>query len=377
MKSDSWLPVAIFAGLVLLIATPIVIRSVREARRPVLAEARIVIATASDPVFRDGPRHVGPDEEVSIAVALRLSYPGGRERWLAPAAELELGGETVEHVDSASWPESDRSVRVFWFTVECSNVGGLVTPERADRLLRFRPFLATEMGRSLLAAGPPDVHNDDVLGPQPDRIPVAGGTTRLYARVEVYDPEREVRATQTVSTPGADHILDPGFAALYRSASFGEAIDPAAGELFNLSGWEVEGDSESLFDAVGMAAFGLPFDELVERRIVVSSSSFAAVAVTGSARMAATDLGNGQDVTIADGKLRRGRHELRWDDDVRSGDLLVDGDHFAVLVEDDGSGELDAADTVIHCWRRPPAQTTLGAVLPSASTRIRLVRHGG
>jgi hypothetical protein len=376
VKSDTWLPVAIFAALVLLIATPLLVRHVRESRRPILAEARIVIATDTDPVFREGPRRLAPAEEPAIAVALKLLYPGGRDRWLAPVTALELDGSPTDHVESDRWPERDREVRVFWFTVECSNVGGVVTPDRAARLLRYRPFLAAEMGRSLLASGPPEVHNDDVLGPQPDRLPIDAGTVRLYARVEVFDPEREVRATQSVATAGPERILDPGYAALHRSASFGDGIDPAVGELFNLSGWEVEGGGDEAMDEIGMAAFGLPFAELVDRRIVASSRTFAAVATAGSPGLDEGNLEPAIDLEITDGAIRRAGRELRWGADVRSGDLLVDGGHVTVLAADDGSGTLDVPDTVLHCWRRPPAKTTLGAVLPQASTRLRLIRHG-
>jgi len=370
VKSDTWLPVAIFAALVLLIATPFVIRYVRESRRPVLAEARIVTATGTDPVFREGPRHVGPDEQVSIAVALRLSYPGGRERWLAPAAELELEGAPVEHIESDSWPERDRRVRVFWFTVECSNVGGVITPDRAERLMRFRPFLAPELGNGLAAAGLPEVHNDDVLGPQPDRLPIEAGTLRFYARVEVFDPEREVRAVQSASTPDAGSILNPDYPAVHRSARLADTIDPAVGELFNLSGWEVEGGDPAVLDQVGMAAFGLPFADLVERRLAVSSRTFAAIAVGDEAALAPA-----AEVAVADGTITSRGRALRWGADVKPGDFLLDGHHYTVLVSDDGDGALGAPDTVAHCWRRPPTLTTLGAVLPQAPAEIRLLRY--
>jgi hypothetical protein len=375
VKSEAWLPVAIFAALVLLIATPLLIHQIRDVRRPELLEARIVMASGADTTYRDGPLRVGPGEQVSIAVALRIAQAGGRERWLAPVARLELDGSPVDHQQVVSWPERDRQVRVFWFTVECSNVGGLVTPDRASRLLRYRTFLASEMGRDLMAARLPEAHNDDALGPEPDRLPVDAGTIRLYARVEVFDPERDVRATQSASTAGREQILDPGYPALSRSARFADGVNPAVGELFLLSGWEVEGDDEALWDEVGMAAFGLPFADLVERRIAVSSRTFAAVATSGKPRLADSDLEPGVTVTVVDGTATAAGRALRWSDHLRPGDLLMDGSHFTVLVADDGDGILNVSDTVAHCWRRPPALTTLGAVLPEPSRRLRLTRH--
>ena len=370
MTSERWLPVAIFAALVALIATPVVIRQVRDARRPVLAEARIVIATDADPVFRTGPRHLEAGETPSIAVALRLTGPGRRDRWLAPVDRLEIDGGPVELEPGDAWPERDRRVRVFWFTVECSNVGGLVTPQRAERLLRYRPFLAPEMGNGLAASSLPEPHNDDALGPQPDRIPIEAGTLRFYARVEVFDPEHEVRPLQSASTPDAGRILDPDYPAVHRTARLADTIDPAVGELFNLSGWEVEDGDPATMDAVGMAAFGRPFGELVERRLAVSSRTFAAVSVGDEAALAPA-----AEVAVVDETITSRGRALRWGTDVKAGDCLVDGHHYTVLVSDDGDGTLNALDTVAHCWRRPPALTTLRAALPQAPGELRLLRY--
>jgi hypothetical protein len=370
VTSERWLPVVIFAALVLLIATPLALRQVREARRPVLAEVRIVIATESDPIHRTGPRHVPAGETPSIAVALRLTGPGARERWLSPVDRLEIDGRPVEHARADAWPERDRKARVFWFTVECSNVGGVVRPDRAERLMRFRPFLAPEVGNGLVASGVPEVHNDDALGPQPDRVAIEAGTLRLYARVEVFDPEREVRPIQSASTPDAGRILEPDYPAVHRSARLADAIDPAAGELFNLSGWEADSGDPAVLDEAGMAAFGLPFAELVERRIAVSSRTFAAATVGGQVAFDPA-----AELVVVEGAITIRGRPLRWGTDVEAGDQLLDGDHHTVLVSDDGSGILDAPDTVAHCWRRPPSITTLGAVLPQAPGEVRLLRH--
>ena len=375
MKSERSLLLAIFAGLVLLIAMPWAFYRVHDGLRPKLVEVRIVTATDADPVYRDGPRQVGPGEAPAIAVALRVARPFGRARWLAPTDSLQLDGAPVDHEVADRWPERDRRVRVFWFTVECSNVGGSVTPERAARLLRYRTFLASEMGHALRAASLPEAHNDDILGPQPERIPVDAGTLRLYARVEVFDPEREARTLQAASSAGADHILEPGFPAIHRSARLADGLHPEVGELFNLSGWEVE-DGQPAWDEVAAAAFGLRFTEAVERRLAVSSRAFAAVAATGTPDFAPGGPGLEVPVTLAGGTVSAGGRALRWGEDVRPGDIVIDGSHYTVLVADDGDGALGAADVVVHCWRRPPAMTRLGAVLPSSPTEARLVRHG-
>jgi len=376
VTSERWLPAAIFAALVLVFAAPWAARRAHDAIRPKLVEVRIVTATDADPVFREGPRRVGPDEEAVIAVALRLSYPLRSDRWLTPAERLELDGAPVDRELGDAWPERDRRVRVFWFTVESGNVGGTVTPERAAHLLRYRSFLANEMGRGLRAASLPEPHNDDHLGPQPGQIPVAAGTLRLYARVEVFDPEREARALQSALTAGAERAVDPSYPAIHRSVRLADGFRPEAGELFNLPGWEVEPDEPSAWDEAARAAFNLRFDEAVERRLVTSSRSFAAVAATGGTKLPAGGDATELAAELRNGIVSSGGRELRWSDDVRPGDILVDGRHYSVLVADDGNGRLSASDTVAHCWRRPPALTTLGAVLPASPTPVRVLRHG-
>jgi hypothetical protein len=116
MASDSRLPIAIFAALVALVAIPFLVDYIREIRRPVLMEARVVIATASDPVFREGRRHVQAGETVEAAVALRFGRRGKPGRWLAPVERLAIEGNELEHENSETWPETGRAVRVFWFS---------------------------------------------------------------------------------------------------------------------------------------------------------------------------------------------------------------------------------------------------------------------
>ncbi len=177
-------------------------------------------------------------------------------------------------------------------------------------------------------------------------------------------------------TAGAESAVDPSYPAIHRSVRLADGLRPEAGELFNLPGWEVEPDEPGAWDEAARAAFGLRFAEAVERRLATSSRSFAAVAATGGAELPAGRGAAELEVELRDGSASSGGRELRWGEDLRAGDILVDGDHYTVLVADDGDGRLSASDTVAHCWRRPPALTTLAAVLPAPPTRARLLRHG-
>jgi hypothetical protein len=374
MASDSKLPIAIFAALVAIIATPFLVDYVREIRRPVLMEARVVTATDSDTVFREGRRHVQVGETAEAAVAVRFGRRGKAGRWMAPVDRLAIDEREVDHERTGTWPEQAHTLRVFWFSVESTNLGGSLNADNAADRLRYRTYFAPEMGRSLRAKRLPETHNDDHIGQQSVTVPEGAGTVRLYARVEVVETESDLRPLQAVTTIGTEDVLEPEFSAVFRPADLGEAINSSVGELFGIPGFEPRSETGS-WNEVTIPSFQMSFTDLVSERFVVSSRTLAAVAVTGEADIgedAFTDLGT-LSIT-AEKILRRGR-ALRWQGEVRAGDLLVDGDHWWVLLGDDGNGELDPADTVLHCWGRPPERTTLWASLETEETTVELIRY--
>ena len=376
MASDNRLLWLIFAALVALIAVPLAWWRITEARRPVLEEVRIVTATGTDPVFRTGHRRVSPGDEVQIAAALRLSRAGGPDQWLAPVAELEIDGEPVAHLNHDSWPEDDREVRVFWFTVESNFLGGDLKPDDAARFLELRSYLAPEMGRGLLAAAVPEQHNDDQIDLGASEA-VSGGTIRLYARVEVAKRADAVAPEQVVASDGPDLASDLGFATLYLAAAFPEPVLPVAGELFRLPGFEPRPAVDGDWNDVTVDALGATFRDLVERRRVVSSRTFAAVAMTGDAELYLAALSRHGTIAVNIDPPERAGQPLRWGTDVTTGDLLDDRGQWIVLLSDDGNGQLDRSDRVATCWRRPPVVTTLGEALRADAVTAELERHGG
>lgn len=348
----------------------------REHTRPRLAEARIVLATSGDPVLREGPRTVGPEEEVTIAVALRLEWPRGRSQWLAPGAALELDGERVDHLDDDTWPEDDRTVRVFWFTVESRNLGGDLAPGETAERLAYRTYLAPELGRGLRAEGEGEPHNDDGFAPAPATLPIRAGTLRYYARAEVVRDPFAVRSEEVASTLPVDHLDDPAFPAVHRRAAAPEGVRSEAGELFNLPGFEPSVPADGA-EAPG-ESFAERFAALVERRLVVSSRTFATVAATGSLRAdGGSPVALGR-LALADGVPVRSGRALAWGADIRAGDLLATREgHWAVLVADDGDGLLSAGDVAWHCYRRPPVAVPLASVYGETVLSVTLYRHGG
>ncbi len=370
MTADSRRLLAVFAVLVAAVAAPFVLEHLRERRRPVLAEARVVTATEDDAVLRTGRRRVAAGVGVEVALALRLSRPGRADQWLAPGARLVIDGEDTPHLEADEWPDEGRSLRVFWFTVESGFVGGDLSAANAGERLRYRSFFAPEMGRRLRAARLPETHNDDHLGELAGGLPGEAGTLRVYARVELVEAVDDLRPLQAVTTLDPALIREPRYPTVLRGADLAPGVRSEVGELFGLPGFEPAGETAVEREEVTVAAFGRGFSELVEERLVASSWTFAAVAALGRAGAEPSELADLGELVIAGDRVQRGGRPLAWGTDLRAGDLLLDGRHWLVLLGDNGDGVLDLADSVLHCWRRPPERTTLAAAIGGETTRL-------
>jgi hypothetical protein len=374
MASDVKLPIAIFAVIVALIAIPFLLEYFLEMRRPLLLEAKIVTASDTDPVFREGLTRAAPGNPVEAAVAIRVGRRGTEGQWLCPVERLALDGQEMKHVETGEWPEAGRVLRVFWFSVESANLGGSLSPDNARDRLQYRTFLAPEMGGGLRAERLPDTHNDDHIGRQTTIPPAGAGTIRLYARVEVVESLSDLRPLQTFSTIGVDAVLDPGFPTIARSADFGDTINGEVGELFGLPGFEPTSETGEWND-VTVPAFGRSFTDLVSDRFVTSSRTLAAIAVAGMPDADPDAFRSLGPIAITAGRTDRRGRTLEWGLDVEVGDLLISGDHWWVLLGDDGNGRLDPADAVLHCWGRPPEKTTLWASLDSETVTVEHLRY--
>ncbi len=369
MDADTRRAVLVFVALVALLAVPVGVLEVRDWLRPRLVDVRIVTASDSDPVFREGGRHVAADEQVHLAVALQVRRPLRGTTWLAPVERLVLDGAEVDHERITRWPESDRQLRLFWFTVECKRIGGDLDGAGAADSLAYQTFLAPELGRGLRATGEPEVHNDDYLGEDTGALPSSGGTIRLYARVEVVAEEDDVQALQVATTPGPGHVAESGFPAIHRAADLPAPIRPEVGELFSLPGFEPEDEIAEAADAATEAAWGLSFDDAVRRRLLVSAATFAATAAFGTPAAPADGWRQHGVVTVGPGGLVLDGRAPRWQSDVRAGDVLRSGEQWVLLVADDGDGVLGSGDRAARCWRRPPVVLPLELALdPDAST---------
>lgn len=375
MASESRLLFGIFALLVALIAVPLLLWRVKEARRPVLVEVRIVTATIQDPVFRSGSRSVAFDGGLEIAAAVRIRQADDSEIWMAPVERLEIDGAPVVHLNEAVWPEEDRVLRVFWFTIESSYLGGDLTAETAEKLLAQRSYLAPEMGRGLRAKAIPEQHNDDQINLGDESFDHGGGTIRLYAKVEVAEKADALASEQSASSMGAGQAFDQGFTSIGMAANFPEPISPMLGELYRLPGFEPQPNDAGSWEDITIASKGASFSELVDRRFVVSSWTFASVALTGGLGLTRDSLEAQGRVSFNDGTPTLEGRAVRWGEEIAAGDLLEDRGQFIVLLSDDGDGMLGPTDHVAHCWRRPPVATTLDQATLDGAVEAELLRY--
>ncbi len=369
----------IFIALILVAIVAILAGSwtYHQAHRPVLTGVRVVTATQADPTFRDGPRHLAPGEGFTLAVALHVRRPGHGDLWVCPGQKLVLHGRNVPHLVSSQWPDKGRTVRVFWSTIECAFVGGELTASNVGKRLRYRTFLAPEYGRGMEVEGQIRAHNTDFLAQLPPPPKPAPGTIRLCARVEVYAHPTDLSPIQAASSLGPSHLWDPDLPVISRSMRAPAGIHPEVGELFLLPGFQPMTQPASAWNLLTVKPTGKPFVDLVKARLVTSSLTFAAIAVSGHPTFERDRLRMLGRIPITPGKLLRNGHALRWGHGIRSGDLLKNGDHWMVAFGDNGNGWFDVNDTVIDAWKSPAEEVSLLDALDVGVTSIWQLRYEG
>ncbi|MCP4896476.1 MAG: hypothetical protein GY906_05825 [bacterium] len=375
MDKDSRLPLAIGGVLVAIIIVAVAIWKHQDAGRPVLIEARVVFGSSSDPVLSDTDRTVAHDEEPVIAVALKVTRRG-KEHWLAPASEIVIDGVHIQSVPTVVWPEEDRFVRVFWFTVECDHMGGELTADNAESVVNYRAFLASELGRGILAdVAKLEPQNDDQVAPEEGAQVVTAGTFRLYARVEVVDDPFAMRSLQSAVTIQPNGLWDGSLITMRLHLDSVPGINSVAGELFALPGFEVRSDAENNSDVITLEAVGHSYSDLIGMRILTSSHAFASLATTGRTTASREDFTRQGTIIRQNEAITMGGAPVRWGSSITAGDLLNSDRHWIVLVSDDGNGVLDGSDLVAHCWRRPPSILPLVEALEREENRLVLLRY--
>ena len=162
---------------------------------------------------------------------------------------------------------------------------------------------------------------------------------------------------------GADHLNEPAMVRISRDLEpeF-TGIHPAAGHVFRLPG----------FEPTSVAGWNL--DEACSSLIATSSRTFAAMAVTGNCSTDDLKFDPLGHFSVTDSAVTS---ILRWQTDVLPGDLLKQGNHWLVVISDNGNGILDGPDLVAHSWRRPPAILPLASALDKTPADVEVFRIAG
>ncbi len=161
----------------------------------------------------------------NLARAGRTPRDRRRGRWSTPT-----GGD---------WPEDDRVLRVFWFTIEAAYLGGDLTVDNVEKLLGQRAYLAPEMGRGLLAKTVPGSAQR-----RPDQSRRRGhpGGGRHHPALRQGRGGREGRTPSRRSRrrPARDgeRLTTPVSPPFAWRAAFPDPVSPVLGELFRLPGFE-------------------------------------------------------------------------------------------------------------------------------------------
>jgi hypothetical protein len=375
MERDTRLLVWVGSAIVAAVVVIALLWHYQEQGRPVLREVRVVSASANDPVFRDGRRKLAPGESFRLATALLVEQRGRGQYWLCPCEKLVLAGRETPHVQSSQWPDRDRVLRVFWSTIECAYLGGELTASNASQRLQYRTFLATELGRGVLVDGTLEAHNDDFLAGLPAPPQPVPGTLRYRARVEISARSDRFVPLQAVSSLGPEALPNPSLPTISRAMEVPKGLHSEVGELFFLPGFVLSPGQGEPADDVTLDALGHTVHELVAGRVMASSATFAAVALTGSPVWNRRSLRHLGTLDVLPGRLELRGRPLRWGRDILPGDLIGIGNHWIVLERDNGNELLDLNDRVIHCWGRPPQEVTLLEALDEGVTEIDLYRH--
>lgn len=361
MRSENRLVVIVFLVLLSLLAIPLAVTWFADRRRPQLEEIRVVSSTAADPVCREGARELGPEDEVTLSVAVRTSRRWGPTTWFSPCAQLELSGVTQPHRLVTEWPESDRELRVFWFALESPLVGGTQSDDLA-REFALQPFLAPEMGQGWVAVREPEIHSTAGLSPLEGVQPVAAGTYRIYVRGELSRPG-EVRTLQSATSLGPEHADSERMCRISRTLDPSWGLEKAAGRLFRLPSFEPAADSVPRRDMMASMAARLE---------AISSRVFAESALGD--RFPSTPDG-GARVEFADGIVRRAGRPVPFDPTPPSR-LLRAGHHWLIPLRDDGDGFLGGGDLVAQSWRRPASILPLASALAPEERGLLLLQAG-
>lgn len=269
---------------------------------------------------------------------------------------LDAAGKPGEPVPASSIQPWDRRglVKVRWFTIEGRQPVLRLEPGQGLDMLKFEPYFRADWPTSWSVPGFVEPAFDDRLNLGSRLTPgeTDFGTQRYYVRVELYQDEKQVLASERFASPGPEELLaDPAtFSTVV--ASIAGAAGPAS-RVFGLTQIELPAEAPpALRDEIG---------ELVDQRLAFTGLSVlweqmrtdegTGPSGAGDSNVADADAA---DVDAGDPDSMGARREWQdidlsatpaWGQAVARGDLLRVGGRVVVLYADRGvTGVLDYED---------------------------------
>ena len=347
----------------------------REAGTPVIESVAVVFRAAGEAVASDRPRHLRPGATVEAAAVVGFTQRGGAVRYLCALSPVEIGGGRVAVEPFAAWPGGYGALRATWFTVEPAVFGWREVTAATAEKLRYADLLAPELGQGLLVRPTLEAHNDDFLSAPVAGNTVPGGPIRLKVRVGTFRSAGDLLPRQAVSSPGAAELLAGSVPAVVLDLPPAAGVDPAVAEMLRLSCFTF---AAGVWPNGG-PSWPLPLSprELVRRRLIATPESVAAVAAAGDPEAAPWRGPVGLALSGSELRDAAVARKVRWGSEVRPGDAVTAGEHWAVLVADDGNGVLSLGDRAMFAWLAPARFATLAEALggPEAGEPLALRRR--
>ncbi len=334
----------------------------QEALRPELLEASVVFWVEGEQEAREDLGVRKPGEEVWAGVLLSFRQGKGPVRTLCPFPNVRWRGAKLHPEPLSAWPSSFGVVKAQWFTVEPAFFGWEGVDAASAEKLAFAEFAAPEMGSELKARVTTEAHNDDFLSEPVAGNALGGGITRVKVRVSAYKGPQDVLPWASVSSPGARDVQKvPGVA---WAAALPAGIRPELARAFRCGVFTF---APGVWPDGGRGwPLSLSPREMVARHLIMTPQAVAAMAAAGDPL--AEPWEPPVSLVWRGGEWRLEGRRVLWGRDLRPGDALTWKGRWAVAWGDDGSGILDASDSVLLAWMQPPRLVTLGEMAAVTSS---------
>jgi hypothetical protein len=322
---------------------------VGEELAPEPRQAWVAIQPAGSEVARVGPVDLAAGTPFTLHAVLEARDRQGRTIYYTAAPALEMEGRRVAAEALRPWDRPEE-VKVLWFTVEgAAPFLPVATPGELARLELTELFRA-DWPQTWSVPGTLEPRHDDHLRRPHEPKERPFGTQRFHARVEIFPRGGAALPAERYKSWGAAELRDRWRDFPTVTASLPGAAGPAS-RAFGLTQVEPpEAASPELMSAIA---------ELAGRRLVFSLSTVLrdTLAAAGAADLTASSW---RPIALSGSGLR-------WETEVRQGDLLRSGDRVVLLHRDAGTpGTLDGADLALT-FERGPAVLPLGEVFAAGA----------